>query len=758
MPTALALALGILARQQEFPLWSLLVLLPSVWLLRPVLLARTPPSRADSLPPRRRLTQRRLTQLRLTQPRYSRMPARAWLALLLPVLACLLGYLRFDQWSGRPDPLAGLRDRELRLEGVSDGRLLELAQPSGVRLAIAPAGAVPAGRVELLGTIREAQGRRNPGGFDYRGYLRRRGVDGQLFVAEVMAAEQQVSQSAKFRDRLRRGVRRGLPEREAALLEAMSLGIRDELGELRETFAAAGLAHVLALSGLHVGLLLAAAGWLLGPLGLQRYPALLGLDFGYMLLVGATPSVVRASLMAAAVLLGLWLGAGRLQPWTALGTSALVTLLARPSWLFDLSFQLSYGAVAGILLFAAPFAVRLRGWPQLPWWHPRVAIGGSLLVSAAAQSLTLPLVASSFASVPLLSPLVNVVALPLASLLVPLGFLAGVLGLLSLPLAGGLNIVTGVIAQALITVADLGARLPALTWGAVEPIGFVYYALALSALALAAAGRLKPRLALLNVLLAVTLSHATPSMHPQAELVAFDVGQGDSLLLRLPGRIEVLVDGGGSPFSSFDVGEAVVLPALRALGVDELELVIASHPDVDHIEGLPSVLRAMPVQLLAYGVAAPEREAFRELMAAANDRNVTVRQLIRGERIVLPGAVLEVLNPPVTGYGDSNDDSVALALYLAGTARALLLGDVSDLVERDLTPPEVDVLVAPHHGSAGSSSVGLLNATRPRHVVVSVGRNRYGHPSPSVLARLRAVGATVHTTMEAGAVRLPLSP
>ncbi|MEX2534836.1 MAG: DNA internalization-related competence protein ComEC/Rec2 [Trueperaceae bacterium] len=730
LPAALGLACGIVARAGEVPGWGLLFLLPAVWPLRFLLLRPAIHGEVGAL------------------------PARALLVVLLPLLFVTTGYLRFHQWDSLPDPLAGLREHESVLSGSSDGRLLTLDDPPGTRVAIAPSGSLLAGRVELRGTLVQAAGRRNPGGFDYHGYLRRRGVHGQVLVEEVLS----VLPRAGPLDRLSAGVTRGLPPDAAALMEAMTLGVRDDLGELRDDFAAAGLAHVLALSGLHVGLLMAAAGWLLAPLGVLRYPLLLALDFGYMVLVGASPSVVRAAIMVGVVLLSLWAGAGRIEPWPALGVAALVTLVARPSWLFDISLQLSYGAVAGILLFALPLAKRLRGDPPLPWWHPRVSILGAGLTSVAAQGLTLPLVASSFGSLPLLSPLVNIAALPLASLLVPLGFIAGLLGLLALPLAGLLNSIIAPLAGLLLDMARVGAGMPALTWGEVEPVGFIYFLLALAALALAVNGALKLWRALLVVATAMLLSSATPAAHSTPEIIALDVGQGDSILLRFPGRIEVLVDAGGTPFSDYDTGSGTVLPALRALGIDELELVIATHADLDHIEGLVSVIRGIPVQLLAVGVSELERPIFAELMEAAEARNVPVRSLLRGERLGLGRAVLEVLNPPPRSYGASNDDSVALALYLSGVPRALLLGDISEVVERDLTPPEVDILIAPHHGSGSSTSTELLRAARPKEVIISVGRNGYGHPSASVLDRIESIGARVHVTREEGAVRLPLGP
>jgi competence protein ComEC len=415
----------------------------------------------------------------------ARRPQLLLCALLVPV-----GFERYALWEARPRPLEPLLGVERPFSGESDGTYLTLDEPAGVRVVLSPRGVVGVGRVALVGTLREPSGKRNPGGFDYRGYLERRGVHAQLRVAEVTAFTPAVT----LKGRLQRGVEAGLAGERAALLSAMTLGVRDELGELRASFAAAGLAHLLALSGLHVGVLLGAAGLVLRPLGTLRYPLLLALTAAFVLLVGASPSVLRAGVMAGSVLVSLWLGAGRLEPWPALALAALLTLLFHPSFLFDLSFALSYGSVMGILLFAGPTLRLLLGAraASLAWWHPGTLLVGGAVVSASAQALTLPLVAHHFHLVPPLSPLVNVVAVPLATLLVPLGFLAGLVGLVSLPLAGALGALTNPLAGALIAVSERAALWPQVTWGEVEPIGFLYFGVGALAAALVAQGRLRP--------------------------------------------------------------------------------------------------------------------------------------------------------------------------------------------------------------------------------------------------------------------------
>ena len=670
--------------------------------------------------------------------------------LLLPV-----GFGRFELWDGAPNPVAALVGETLTVSGVSDGQMLKLETPVKARVTLSPKGEVRAGRVELMGTFLEAAGKRNPGGFDYKSYLRRRGVAGQFLVDETVSF---VPAGVSVKERLRRGVVAGLSAPKAALMEAMVLGVRDSLGDLRDIFSASGLAHVLALSGLHVGILVGVLGFVFRAFGLRRYPFLIVLVVGYVFLVGPSPSVVRAGAMTCAVLGSLWLGAGRIEPWPALALSVLVALLWNPAWLFDLSFQLSYLAVIGLLIFTEPFTRLVLGeaYYQVPWWHWQKLVVGSVVVSLSAQLLTLPLVASSFGTLPLLSPFVNVFAIPLATLLVPLGFFAGVFGLLSPALAGALNSLTSVAAGAMIGLARLGSGLPNLVWGEVSPLGYAFFYVGVFALALLAWGRLRPWRALLVVATAGLCSAVSVSAHPAPELVFLDVGQGDSALIRLPGRKEILMDGGGTPFSDYDVGKRVVVPALKALGVDELELVIASHSDTDHLEGLVSVLDAFPVGRLVVGVRNEGDPVYDTLIAAAERNHVEVVSVVRGESLSLGDARLDILNPTRHPFEKDNDNSVTFVLNYKNQPEALFMGDLPAERERGMAFPKVKVLMAGHHGSRTSTSDALLRAAQPDIVVFSYGRNSYGHPNPELVERVRATGALVYETFKTGAVRIGL--
>ena len=713
-------------------------------------------------------------------------------ALLLGFLTPLLlgvgaGLARLAQYELAPDPVAGLHGQQLTWVGVSDGSVLTTSSPVRARLVLMaprggwPDGAAPTGRMRVEGVAELAAAKRNPGGFDHRAHLRRRGVAGQLFVQGF-----QVQPRLPTRQRVQRGVTAGLSPAGGALMSAMTLGLRDDLAEVRDLFGAAGMAHLLALSGLHVGVLLLAIERLLAGVPRWRTPLLALTTVAFVGLVGTSPSVVRSATMALAALASRAFGAGRVQPWTALALAALVGLLHAPQMLFDLSFQLSYLAVAGMLLFLPPWLDRLGVGPAAPAGAPggasaltaepelavltaaawrrgrqlaRHTVLSGLAVSTAAQLPALPLVLGTFGVLPVLSPLVNVVAVPLAGLLVPLGFMAGMLGLVAEPLARAVNLLTAPLVEALIALAALGARLPLIAWGQVSWLGHACWAaFVLAACAWAwRPGRLKQTLCV--ALVAGGVAWAAPAPHTPPDVWFLDVGQGDAVLIRLGGGDGVLIDGGGSPFSDYDVGQRVVLPALRALGVTRLALMVATHPDTDHVEGLLPVLERMRVGLLLTGPPDPAAPLDARLRELAAQRGTPVHEARRGERVHLPGghATLEVLNPAAAAAGTANERSVGLVLRHRGAARALFLGDLGLPTEPYLAVPPVDVLMVPHHGSRSSTGEGLLSAAAPTWAVISVGRNQYGHPGPDVVERLEAAGITVLTTQSDGAVRYDLA-
>jgi competence protein ComEC len=684
------------------------------------------------------------------------LPQAMRFALLAGLLCVPLAWWRSHTTRIVADNLEPFVGQEIALSGAFDGRFLR----SGSHIVLLRSKTEPElGSYTVLGRLEHPKWYRNPGVFDLGAWMAARGAN-YVLRAKTMTP---LPKSAldKVRGWVRTGVRQGLQPREAALMTGVALGDPDELNGMavaedgtawRNVFAASGLAHIMALSGQQVTILVLALTWLLRGLRLWRFPVLIAILLGYWAVVGTAPSVSRAILMGLAVLLAGWLGRGRLEVLPAIGLSAILTLVWTPAWLADVGWLLSYLAVLGMVLFvpATMRALRLtepQDAPRFGLARVRYWAIGVVVTTLAAQTLTLPLVASGFGQVALVSPISNLFAELLMLPLVVLSFVAGVLGQFALMV----NILVQPLAWLLLEGAQLFARVPVLEWGMISATGYVaFYAVLFGGYA-ALAGWIRPYQMLVVALAAIVVT-GLPT-RTRAEVVYLDVGQGDSTLIRLPVG-DILVDGGGTPQSDFDIGEHVVVPALRALGVRALT-VVATHGDADHVEGLNAVLRHFKISSLMIGddKLAGEDAVWDELMATAKSKNIPIRTVARGMDWRLGEAQLRFLHPaPPYAQDDDNLNSVAFSLEYK-QRRLLFLGDASSEIEETMNPGTLDVFKLAHHGSRFSTSQTLLRRTQPRAVVISSGSdNTYGHPSAMVLERLKAFRPLVFRTDRDGAI------
>lgn len=536
-----------------------------------------------------------------------------------------------------------------------------------------------------------------------------------------------------------------------------------------------GLAHLLAVSGLHVALVAGMALLLARPLPRPlRFVLALSVVGLYVLLVGPRPSLLRAGAMAFLMVAAL-LAERPPVAANALAIAAGGIALVDPGAVVDLGFQLTVGATAGLVLVSPVLAARWTSIPGAPGWLAR-----PVAATVGAQLGTLPFALPAFSLASPLAPLLNLVAVPWAGAALSAAIVWTGLAL-ALPGAAAAALPA---LDALAAPVALPAVLPQSPWlglpwsaGALEA---ALLAMALMALA-AAFGRrpAAPARALaivggLGLLLlgGVELRSVRDDALRPLELVMIDVGQGDAILLR-DGPRSLLVDGGGWPAG--DLGGRVLLPTLARRGLRRLDGMLLTHPDRDHCGGLVEIAGYLPVGWLAAGPGALEEgsgECAAELAAASGDdrRVVAAGDAWKVGRWRL--SVLHPASPEAAAGGDGegrggrrgghNDASVVLLAEGFGR-RVLLTGDVEAAGERALVRAglearlggRIDVLKVAHHGSKTSSSAALLAATRPRLALVSAGaRNPYGHPAPVVLERLASHGARVLRTDRDGMVLL----
>jgi competence protein ComEC len=536
------------------------------------------------------------------------------------------------------------------------------------------------------------------------------------------------------------------------LLPGLALGDTRGLDPLLAAdFRAAGLTHLVAVSGANVAIVLAGVLWPLRRRAVDRrvraVVAVLVLA-GFVVLVGPQASVLRAAAMGAVGIAALAAGRPRAAV-PALSAAVVVLLLVDPSLSADAGFALSVAATAGIVLLAPGWSAALRRW-RLP-----AVIADAVAVSAAAGLATAPLVAALSGRVPLVSLPANLLAAPAVAPATVLGLLAALLAAWAPAPAAALVWSAGWPVRWLVLVAHRAAAVPdaSVTW----PAGWRgAVVLAVLLVVLLAALRRSRRLRLLALAAVVALvvigwplRQVLPGWPPAgADLVACDVGQGDALVVPTGPHQAVLVDVGPDP--------GLEDACLRRLGVTSVPLVLLSHLDADHVTGLSGALAGRTVGVVATATLAPTDHRVGRIDVLAHRAGAARATLVPGDRRRVGTADLEVLAPPptsATAAAQPNDLCMLVRLTQRGV-RVLLTGDLNAEAERRILDRGVDVradvLKVPHHGS-GDVDPDFLAATGARVALVSVGAdNPYGHPAARTLTELARDGMQVHRTDREG--------
>lgn len=716
-------------------------------------------------------------------------------------------YLIVEVESGRPlykndwESLSEAEPRERKLAGRM--RLLLADRAAGIN------GLALGARLRVMVTPRPVVDFANPGTGSYRTYL----SDRRVFLRGSIRRPERVVRLARpggwavgrWLDRFRLGrlaaIRAAAPGSGGAALAALTLGRKDFLPqEVGDAFSRLGLSHLLVVSGLHLGLVGLAAMVVVRRLwGLtagtdQSFNALaparlaaLAAVFGYALLAANSAATYRALIM---VLAAGWAGlAGRRTDGASgLLAAALLISLAWPAAPFDLGFRYSIIAVAAMVLVL----------PRLdPLFSPRpndrsgsknrttrlIALVRSVLslalVTVVVSLAVAPLTALHFQHLPAAGLILNLILIPLFGwAVIPLGLIGLGLDLIAPGPAGYLLRAAAELAG---TGLDLAARVSDWPGVQVQLAGWNIWFTLLAYLALISAGWglvRKNKAALWGaagamVCLALVIYLAGRPVD-RLRATMLDVGQGSAMLVRLPGGQDWLIDGGGLPGSGFDIGRYVVVPALRAAGVNHLTGVVISHPHPDHYAGLEAVIKEFVPRYLAYPGqpnTAPDLQSIFDLARNRGLVRLNPAQLAR--TMSGAGVTAEALWPPagfpesgpvwlVKGPDRDNESSLVLRLT-KGRTSLLVASDIQDRAQAALAESadrgQIDltaqILQAPHHGGVGSCRRAFLNKVKPDLALVSAGfSNRFGSPRPDTLARLREAGVKALSTSRVGAIRL----
>ena len=618
---------------------------------------------------------------------------------------------------------------------------------------------------------------RNPGQFNRRIYESGKKIDFYLENPTVLEVKEQRSGAREvveiWKTEMMNRCEKIYPDEEAGILEAMLFGEKSELsGDIKELYQAAGISHVLVISGLHISLLALAVAGILRRLGFPMPVWVIlsvGVLAGYGILIGQPTTAVRALLMFF-VLQGARLLGRSYDLLSALAFAGILMLLDNPDLILDGGCRLSFCAVIGVGWYVSEKNKIFRSIGEKEKRKNRGKGGKGSNAGAILENIragwylwlfTLPVMLDTFYQVSVVGILWNLVAIPLLPVIIASGGLGVVLA--------GWNIFLGSLAgspaygmlQLYQEIGNISEKLPVGMWTPGQPSKPVIagYYLVIFLLVLVEKQLIKrekrwkirkifPGMELCSMLLLLLLM-----AHPwqQREKITFlDVGQGDASLLQSGGQI-LLLDGGST--SQKNVGTYVILPYIKQQGISCLEAIVLTHTDQDHINGVTEVLEEgkkgwLTVKNLMYPYWMEGTEQGKQLKKLAEEAGASCRKIRAGDRLTIGKAEAVVLYPKEQEkIAEPNAGSLVLFWKWEGV-RAMFTGDLQNL-------PACEILQVGHHGSATSTCREFLEQVQPSLAVISCAmKNRYGHPSPDTVDRLKKTGCEIRYTMRSGAITI----
>lgn len=626
--------------------------------------------------------------------------------------------------------------------------------------------------LSLSGTIYPTEEARNPGQFQSKLYYASQGISYTVFAqnAQIIGGKPSkfLNKLATIQNRIAEVYTKVLSEEQSGILRAMVLGEKQALdSEVKELYQKNGISHLLAISGLHISML---------GMGLYRFlkkttsSSLTAGFFSILFLIayawmtGASLSAVRAVLMCGLAILADVIGR-TYDMLTAVSVAALVLVCTNPLCVKQSAFLLSFGAVLAIALFQ----------PLWKFYFPKIkGMMDSLGVSLSVFILTFPVLLSSFFTYSLYSTFLNLLVIPLMSILMFCAICCGISGLFFLPLAKCCAIPCWIILKIYEYLGNFCLSLPAsvLTVGkaAAWKIG-IYYALVVAVLFLLYKEKRKAkywlkktpfqaskkRLLFSAAMLGFGIFLFCFRFHTGLEITMLDVGQGDSIFLRSPNGSTFLMDAGSSNVSS--VGKYRILPYLQSEGIKRLDYLLLSHMDSDHISAVEDLLEEIEIGHMVLPKLNQKDEAYLEMEQKVQEKNIPIIYMATGDCLTEGAFSIKCLWPDKENNSDDRNELSLVLLAEYKKFQMLFTGDIGKETEEQLANleilPQIEVLKVAHHGSRHSSCASFVERTAPSLSLISCSAtNRYGHPGEETLERLEGVRSKIWITKDRGAIFL----
>ncbi|MGK9477206.1 DNA internalization-related competence protein ComEC/Rec2 [Melioribacter sp. OK-6-Me] len=625
----------------------------------------------------------------------------------------------------------------------------------------------------LKGTLMKARDKRNPGEFDYQAYLFRRGISALFYVYKsdniILTNEERIlfpDMVFKIRRSIDDLLFKGHDFTTASLLRGLLLADRNMIDyEIKEKFINAGVIHILAVSGLHVGFIAFIFFVLFQRfhITLKYILTIFGL-IAYLIITYAPPSVTRAVIMASVYIMAKYFGRDT-SPLNTLAIAAFIILVFKPAELFEPGFQLSFAAVLSIVVLTPPISNAIA---KHEFFKKRKWLGNLLLfmiVSLTAQIGTLPFTIIYFHKISLIALFANLIVIPLLGIVVSLGIVTLIFSVILPSLGMFYASATILFSHLMFYVTNF--------FGSIEIAylrinQFSWYDLSLFYVTMIFVGVLfnyyKNKyfraavviLSIATMILFMKLDNYKYFTDNKLSIMAIDVGQGDAFLIRLPDGDYMLIDAGSST-NYFDNGKRIIIPLMDFLGIDSIKYGLISHIDNDHYGGFISLIKVGRVNYI-----------FKPAVDSSDRLDVELEKLLRQKGIPFEyykKKIIKFSNVRLYILNENNDDTIldsndrsGIIKIVYGNTSFLFTGDASQKIESDLIKSygkflQSDVLKVAHHGSNTSTSEKFLKLVNPSYALISAGiGNYFNHPSPQVIALLKKMNVEVLRTDLRGAV------
>lgn len=671
--------------------------------------------------------------------------------------------------------------------------------------------------VEITGTYEEPNTARNYKGFDYRQYLKSRNIYGTIDCEKYeIIATNKINVASNIVNYVQNNIKENmfniLDEEQSALCVGILIGDREKISDITEdNFKKSNLTHMLAVSGSHITYIIVALTTILSKTN-RKFSLITTIFFllFFTVLTGFTASVLRASIMGIITLLASILHR-KSDTINNLGISSIIILIYNPYLLVDAGFLLSYAGTIGIILFSKKISNGIsiivnKINPNLLNKEQNnnskiffvksiiekiiLYVISSLSVTLSANIVIIPIMAYMFSTISFTFWISNILAGPVMEVVTIFGFIVYFISIIFPILAQFLGIALNLLLTVLLKIAEISSKIPGASIYIKTPSIYmcvIYYLIiyilfnmqaikqiirkkAIFRLYAIKAKKQRKNILVIAILFTILVNSIIYVTDKNIKIYFVDVGQGDCTLIQTSGRKNVLIDGGGSEFGSFDVGKSTLLPYLLDRGITKIDYMMISHFDSDHIGGLFYIMENLRVDniiISKQGESSENLKKFIEILQSniRGSKNKTNIILVKkGDNIKIDNSsYFEILFPEEELINDNilNNNSI-VAKFVSNNFKMLFTGDIEEIAENRLcelykstNKLQADIIKVAHHGSKTSSTLNFLELVKPKIALIGVGENNnFGHPNDAVLKRIKDLGAHIYRTDQMGEISI----